>query len=56
MQKITIEQALKNQLASAEMEGYHFKNEEIENARRCLENNMTAEDFLNLIVDKLKRT
>ena len=34
MAKVSIEQAIKNQIASAEMEGFNFESDEIENVKK----------------------
>ncbi len=55
MQKVTTEQAIKNQIASAEMEGFHFSENEIENVRRCLEGEITYNQFIEKVLSDYKR-
>ncbi len=45
MAKVSIEQAIENQIASAEMEGFIFELDEIENVKRYLKGEITYQDF-----------
>ena len=55
MQKVTTEQAIKNQIASAEMEGFRFSTEEVENVRKCLEGKITYQHFVDRVLKNCKR-
>lgn len=55
MQNITTEQAMKNQIASAEMEGFHFSDKETENVRKCLDGEITYQQFVQIILSESKR-
>lgn len=55
MQKVTTEQAMKNQIASAEMEGFRFSEEEVENVRKCLEGKITYQQFVDGVLKNCKR-
>lgn len=55
MQKVTTEQAIKNQMASAEMEGFRFSTEEVENVRKCLEGKITYQQFVDRVLKNCKR-
>ena len=48
------EKILKNQIASAEMEGYCFSAEEIVNVRKCLDGEMTVQQFVDMITGNHK--
>ena len=50
MQNITTEQIIKNQIASAEMEGFHFSDNEIENVKKCLDGEISYQQFLETIL------
>ena len=53
--KVSIEQAIKNQIASAEMEGFNFESDEIENVKRYLKGEITYQDFFESLSSKIKR-
>lgn len=55
MQNVTTEQAITNQIASAEMEGFRFSKEEVENVRKCLDGEITQEAFVKEILDRANR-
>ncbi len=55
MQNVTTEQAITNQIASAEMEGFRFSKEEVENVRKCLDGEITQEMFEKEILDGVNR-
>ncbi len=55
MQNVTTEKALKNQLASMRMEGFHFSDKEIENVRKCLSGELTFKQFTEKIIQECKR-
>ena len=55
MAKVSIEQAIKNQIASAEMEGFNFESDEIENVKRYLKGEITYQDFFESLCSKIKR-
>ena len=55
MAKVSIEQAIQNQFASAEMEGFNFDLDEIENVKWYLIGEITYQDFFESLSSKLKR-
>ncbi len=56
MQNVSTEQALKNSVASAEMEGFSFSKSEIDNVQKCLERNLSCKEFLKIISQDAKRS
>ena len=54
MHNVTTEKALKNQLASIRMEGYHFSSKEIANVKKCLSGEMTFKQFTDKIVKEVR--
>lgn len=55
MQNVTTEQAITNQIASAEMEGFRFSKEEVENVRKCLDGEITYQQFVDIVLAERKR-
>jgi len=55
MQNVITEQAITNQIASAEMEGFCFSEEEVENVRKCLDGEITYQQFVDIVLAELKR-
>lgn len=55
MQNVTTEQAITNQIASAEIEGFRFSKEEVENVRKILDGEITQEMFEKEILDGVNR-
>ena len=51
-QRITTETALRNEIASAEIEGYRFEPEEIELVRACLGGEISYQSFLEHVLRK----
>lgn len=51
-QTVSAELALRNEIASAEMEGYHFEPEEIELVRACLGGEISYQVFLERVLRK----
>ena len=51
-QRITTETALRNEIASAEIEGYRFEPEEIELVRACLGGEISYQVFLERVLRK----
>lgn len=49
MQNVTTENALKNQVASAEIEGIHFSKEALEIIRRYADNEITHDELLRIV-------
>ncbi|MBQ4465009.1 MAG: antitoxin VbhA family protein, partial [Oscillospiraceae bacterium] len=47
---VTAETALRNEIASAEMEGYRFEPEEIELVKACLGGEITYQTFLERVL------
>lgn len=56
MESVTTEQAIKNQVASAKMEGFRFTKDDVELVRRCLENEITDKEFSVMLLSKYKRS
>jgi hypothetical protein len=54
MRKITTEKAMKNQLASAQIEGFRFTDHEIDNVRKCLGGELTFKQFTDRIVREVR--
>jgi hypothetical protein len=50
MQKVTTEQAIKNQIASAEMEGFRFSKDEVEVVRKCIDGEISYQQFLEKVL------
>ena len=55
MQKVTTEQAIRNQVASAKMAGFQFSEKEIENVRKCLEGKITLKQFVDSVLKNCRR-
>ncbi len=55
MTKVSIEQAIQNQIASAEMEGFNFESDEIENVKRYLKGEIIYQDFFESLSSTIKR-
>lgn len=56
MQKVTTEQALKNAIASSEMEGLVPTEEDLKLIRKYVSGKITHEEFLNIIKIECQRT
>ncbi len=56
MQNVTTEQAIRNSVASAEMEGFSFSQEEVENVRECLKKRLSCEEYPEIICKELNLT
>ena len=54
MYNVTTEKALKNQLASARMEGFRFSNHEIDNVKKCLSGELSFKQFTDKIVNEVR--
>lgn len=49
------EKALKNAVASAEMEGYRLNEKELKTVKDSIKKNLSTKDFLNIILANLKK-
>ncbi len=49
-QAVSAENALRNEIASAEIEGYRFEPEEIDRVRACLNGEITYQVFLERVL------
>ena len=49
-QAVSAEKALRNEIASAEIEGYRFEPEEIDRVRACLNGEITYQVFLERVL------
>lgn len=54
MQNVTTEKALKNQVASAEMEGFVFNERELENVKKCLNGELSFQQFKDELLKEVK--
>ena len=54
MQDVTTEKALKNQVASAEMEGIRFNKKALEIIRRYADNEITHEELVRIVTRSVR--
>lgn len=52
--KVATEKALKNAVASMEMEGFRFTQAEIDRIKDALEKNLTPSEFLKIVLNSFK--
>ena len=54
MQNVTTEKAIKNQVASAEMEGIHFDKKALEIIRQYADNAITHEELVRIVAQSVR--
>ncbi|SFY08003.1 antitoxin VbhA family protein [Ruminococcus sp. XPD3002] len=54
MQNVTTEKAIKNQVASAEMEGIHFDKKALEIIRQYADNEITHEELVRIVAQSVR--
>ena len=54
MQNVTTEKAIKNQVASAEMEGIHFDKKALKIIRQYADNEITHEELVRLVAQSVR--
>ena len=54
MQNVTTEKAIKNQVASAEMEGIHFDQKALEIIRQYADNEITHEERVRIVAQSVR--
>lgn len=54
MQNVTTEKAIKNQVASAEMEGIHFDKKALEIIRQYAYNEITHEELVRIVAQSVR--